>query len=114
MSKEPMSRRIIRPTNQSSFPSTDINITLNAENPGFSLKNSNLPMTRKVHNHSVLQNPSILPIQPTSLPNQRVKMQGLKDSNLLNNRDTSEDNPLRRVTRRGKAANRNFTHSTAL
>jgi hypothetical protein len=95
--KEPMSKRLVRPTKESYV---GVNRTLDqheAPNP----KNKMSLLESRSHNSSVIhpknfENKLVLNAN-NNLPNQRVKVLNARNETLLMNRGTSDDNLLKRV-----------------
>ena len=116
VNNQPMSKRLIRPTN---LPDKDnFHSASNHEIPTLTVKNVNASK-RKALNVSALSESKVgnkIKLNSINqLSNQRTKVLNAKDQNLHVNRDTSNDNPLRRVAQ-GKKAHvfKSFTHTRAL
>lgn len=111
--KEPMSKRLIRPTKEAYAA---VNRTLDQHEAPNPKTNKMSLLESRAHNNSVIQpknfeNKLILNAN-NNLPNQRAKVLNARNETLHVNRDTSDDNPLRRVSRhKNGIIARNFTHS---
>ena len=106
---EPMSRRIIRPSDSKR---KEVNKTAD----DIPKNHSQIPIGS--HGGKILPPRKLDEIDPRNksiLNNERQKASQAFDKNLHLNRDTSDDNPLRRVSRHNKKKElKDFTHKNAL
>ena len=102
-----MSKRLLRPGQVANFRNSNVNRTVDQG------VHTHVPTQKqKMMNFSLLEKSNLVnKTGAEGIKNLRAKREEVRDQVRLVNRDTSDDNPLQRVSRRKKGMLRNFTHS---